>query len=516
MAATTGQELADPASTVEGTVLAEAVGNLALLNVEGRLDKKAEAVKALLIQCEGDFLYELKLFVNGRVLMTQPVNQKMNPAFDKAAHAIVWLSFHQSIHSWRFEFTDVGQENIFKLQLAYALLQHGRQEDLSKGLKSSEDQWVMDGLTLNEEDEETDVSDDDEMEFENRGGGGLSPSKRAGATFLKIGSAGDHAIVGRGTAMEIYKYDEYEQLALMAEIPQIKDLEGELIAPSTTLLHDRDEKMLMLHPTKTDVICMADMNRGEIVEEWKASEGLHLKNIASRAKYSILTGEQVFTGVAKNGIFSIDPRTSGKDKIAEKYQYSRSCGLSCAATTGTGAMAVGSSKGEIRLFKGPGGKAKTCLPGLGHAITGIDVTEAGDFILATTKSYLMLIPTSIPEDKKGRTGFDVGMANKSKPRPIKLQLQHVDVIKYGIQEVNFTPATFNTGHNITEQWVVASTGSYVITWNLNRVKQGKRDYIIKREGEDIAASMFRFNAAEQVVVSARSELYTERLCGRKR
>lgn len=43
----------------------------------------------------------------------------------------------------------------------------------------------------------------------------------------------------------------------------------------------------------------------------------------------------------------------------------------------------------------------------GDPVIGVDVTEAGDYILATTKNYLLVIPTEIEGDAKQRTGFDV-------------------------------------------------------------------------------------------------------------
>lgn len=38
---------------------------------------------------------------------------------------------------------------------------------------------------------------------------------------------------------------------------------------------------------------------------------------------------------------------------------------------------------------------------------GLDVTNDGKWIVATTAKYLLVVGTEIPDDAKGRTGFEV-------------------------------------------------------------------------------------------------------------
>jgi hypothetical protein len=68
----------------------------------------------------------------------------------------------------------------------------------------------------------------------------------------------------------------------------------------------------------------------------------------------------------------------------------------------TGGFAIGSETGEIRLYKQVGQNAKTLLPGLGEPIKSIDVSLDGEWVLATCKSYLLIIPTTL---SNGKTGF---------------------------------------------------------------------------------------------------------------
>ena len=59
---------------------------------------------------------------------------------------------------------------------------------------------------------------------------------------------------------------------------------------------------------------------------------------------------------------------------------------------GNGYVVVGSQDGQIRLYNGKQfTRANTAVPGLGAPITSVDVTYDGKWILATTKSYLMVV-----------------------------------------------------------------------------------------------------------------------------
>ncbi len=58
-----------------------------------------------------------------------------------------------------------------------------------------------------------------------------------------------------------------------------------------------------------------------------------------------------------------------------------------------GNLALGGLDGAIRLYKKVGDDAKTLLPGLNDPILSIEVSRGALWILATTKTYLLIIPT---------------------------------------------------------------------------------------------------------------------------
>jgi hypothetical protein len=159
--------------------------------------------------------------------------------------------------------------------------------------------------------------------------------------------------------------------------------------------------------------------------------------ILPEEKYAQMGHTPTFVGLHQRGMFKIDPRLpKGKQVTNRSLCYKTRVELSCAATTNKGQMAVGDKDGQIRLFSAnalqkdtvsdQAPRAKTSLPGFGDPIIGIDVSNSGDWILATCNNYLLLIPAEV----KGSTGFETPMG-KEKPNPRRLQLQAEHVAAMG-------------------------------------------------------------------------------------
>lgn len=207
------------------------------------------------------------------------------------------------------------------------------------------------------------------------------------------------------------------------------------------MLHDQDNKMIMMNPTEPNALYAMDIERGKIVEEWKVHEDVPVNHIAPDNKFAQTTVEQTLVGASGNALFRIDPRVSGNKMVDSQFkQYASKNKFSGVTTTADGKLAVASEKGDIRLFDSIGKNAKTALPPLGDPILGIDVTANGRYIVATTKTYLLLVDTLIGEGKyAGQLGFDRSFPATSKPMPKRLQLKS-EHVAYMNHDVAFTPA----------------------------------------------------------------------------
>lgn len=131
------------------------------------------------------------------------------------------------------------------------------------------------------------------------------------------------------------------------------------------------------------------------------------------------------------------------------------------------------------------------------------------WVVATTQTYLLLIPTEFGDSKNG---FEHQMG-KHKPTPKKLQIHCKDLAKHKIKFVDFTPAKFNNFNmsNMEETSIVAATGPFVITWNFKKVVKGLlKSYQIQNtstfrnkstQQTNVIDSQFKFNTDESIFVT---------------
>lgn len=284
----------------------------------------------------------------------------------------------------------------------------------------------------------------------------------------------------------LYRLDD-DSLGLMQNVPIVssyEDFQANKLQP-----HQQDSKILMLSKKFPNVIYNMDMHRGQIIEEYKVKGETRINDIAPLSKLSQLTAEGLFVALSKNGLFTVDPRISGKDQTAQSKVYASKPNLTCMTTTLDGHIAAGSANGEIRMYKQIGQNSKTNMPGFGDAITSIDVTKDGSWILATTDTYLIAIPSI----SHGNNGF-LKPLGKQKRKPRKLVLKPGDINRYNLTEIKFTPARFNLGENSQENAIITSTGKYVIIWSFNSIKKGRLDsYKIKPLEDSVIKNEFKFN-----------------------
>jgi len=496
-----------------------------------------EDVKAE-IRSYGGYKYNLILLKqNDEAILAQDISNEMYLHFNSEYLSIIWI-YNSGGFVWTFSliFPDKESDEEFKNLIAKCLYERNSSKPFEK-IKSDDVDWIVKGFEENvkmeevtkdvdisdfvdpeeekklnlseqEEEEEEEEDDDDESEGEPQ-----SPTT-ARNSQLSVGYKNDRSYVVRGSKIGVFKHTPNNKLKFSTTIRSLKTKEGEFFSPRKIMLHEEDKSLLMLHPDKKDKIFRLDLNRHDVVEEWKTHEFHKVKDIVPQTKYAQMTADPMLYGMNDLGMMVIDPRLP-KEKVVDSrtfmYKPTSKPHLSCAATTETGHVAIGSQTGEIRMYSsntfGQPKKnldsapiAKTSLPGFGDPVIGIDVTADGQWILATCKTYLLVIPTKM---ESGKTGFESRMG-KEKPAPRRLQLRREHIAKMG--NVAFTPARFNTGTD-KETSIVTSTGPYVITWNFSKVKQNVLDeYQVKQFSEVIVGDEFRYGTDKAIVVATPNDV----------
>ena len=324
----------------------------------------------------------------------------------------------------------------------------------------------------------------------------------------------DRAFVSRGKKIGVFKITENNQLEYSTTIDKITSPgDSTFTTPSQMMLHQQDNKMLMLNNGNGNSIFCMDMNRGEIIEEWKTSDvGYKVKNILPEHRLAQLEDVQTFVGVNGTGAFRIDPRLKSQEKQMDNYgfRYNRSTNpnFSCAATTEHGDLIMGSNRGDVRLFSQyqltnenmadqMKTKAKNQLRLAGDPVIGVDVTADGAWVLATCATYLMVIPVKV----NGVDGFERSLTGENRLPGLRLELSRDHVWEMG-GKVQFSVAHFNRDYDGNERSIVTSTGPYVVTWDFLKVTKGiLGQYQIKQYKDTIVDEQFKFGEDKAIIVT---------------
>ncbi|ORY06086.1 Vid27 family protein [Basidiobolus meristosporus CBS 931.73] len=503
-------------STPEGNSIALVKGDLYLFSISHNTFL-LEASEAFVNLIEvNQYEYWLSIQSDGRPYISQPVGSDMNPVFSNEHHSFIWCftDNNGSVYSWSLKFIDTHEEQTFIESFSRCMYETLNRQSFSR-VKSDDQKYITEAYqedtemvdAFSESEQESDRSEDDgddDDEEEEESAVKFVPSNKSAESNsqLAVGCKHDRSFVVRGNKIGVFKHTGDDQLEFSTTINNVSTPNGKMFAPSKVMLHEEDSSMVLLNPKDSHSLYKMDLEYGKVVEEWPVHEYIECSNFMPDTKFAQLTPHKTLVGMSHNAVYRVDPRLPHYKIVdTQLKQYVTKNDFSCAATTENGQIAVASNKGDIRLFNKLGINAKTALPPLGDPILGIDVTASGRFIVATCKTYLLLIDTMIKSAATPTTGFDKSFQKNEKPAPKRLQLKP-EHVAYMNEPVAFTPAKFNTSEAEDERTIVTSTGPYVITWNFRRVKQGRLDdYQIKRYTDTVVADNFKFGEDRNIVVA---------------
>ncbi|MCO5561336.1 hypothetical protein L7F22_014957 [Adiantum nelumboides] len=265
--------------------------------------------------------------------------------------------------------------------------------------------------------------------------------------------------------------------------------------PKKAMLVKGESNLMVLSPNNEGTphsggVHQLDIGTGKVVAQWKFEKDgtpITMRDVTNDSKGAQLdSGRSTFLGLDDNRLCRWDMRdrhgvvqqlASPVLDWADGHQFSRGTNFQCFATTGDGAVVVGSKDGKVRLYGTTSMRmAKTAFPGLGSPITHVDVTYDGKWILATTDSYMILISTMFKDkDGKTKTGFTGRMGNNiAAPRLLKLSPLDVHLAgkNYKFQHGQFSWVT-ESGRQ--ERNLVATVGNFSVVWNFRRVKESNHE-----------------------------------------
>lgn len=257
-----------------------------------------------------------------------------------------------------------------------------------------------------------------------------------------------------------------------------------------TLLENGDVTMLLFGGSSAAVQRL-DLAHGTVVQEYKPAD-LPVQNVAY-ANHTAANSGPVYTCLGRNVAFNIDVRMDPRSCVVmedgkQPTDYalpSLRKDFTCHATSQNGYLVIGDGSGNIRLYTGPPGArkpaggyfpktAKTLLD-TKVPIVDIDVTADGQYIVATSTSFLLFIETKyVDSNDKESTGFQTRMGAR-KPQPIILQPSPEQTLRMGgATMVHFQTAKFDRFPGTKELCVTASCGDYLLTWSLRAIESSQQ------------------------------------------
>lgn len=491
----------------------------------------------------GNWDYWLQISSKHQDWLGSSVIPDLNPVFNYEHRSFIFNYYAEdgSPYSWLLRFKDVETEERFQQGLMQALWEHLNRAKWSKvkdidrqyAVEAYQDIEMTDAPPIEEEEEEPEEEDEGESDADRKSEhydsdesqddveDQLKSKGKDSNSGLAVGFKNDRSFVMRGSNIGVFKHDG-NKLDFQTNINNVSTPKGRTFSPSKAMLHAQDRDMILQNPGDNNSLYRMDLEYGKVVDEYKVHDDIPVKTFAPDSKYAQMTSEPTFIGLSSNALYRIDPRLSGQKMVQDDLkQYASKNKFSAAATTDAGHIAVASDKGDVRMFDRLGVIAKTHIPALGDPISGLDVSADGRWVLATTRTYLLLIDALQKTGKNsGRLGFEKPFGKDDKPQPRRLVLNpaHVAQLTQETRKgISFTPARFNTGEETKETTIATATGPFIVVWSMKKVLQGQKDaYTIKRYGEDVKADDFRYGTDKNLVVALANEVGMERRSALKR
>merc|ERR1712228_115787 len=518
---------------------------------------------ALIIEHDSDkFVSSFQIIrKNGELLFSETISNELQIQYNKSNNSMVFAMYNAQkdrLEILSFIFLSQSEEETFKMSIAIKLYETNRGESFNKLLQKKEfaeeeKAWICKSYQMDEDNQEYDETEtdlyelcqdvtmldirqnddfDEEEKTTNKWEEAANKSYSDENELLQHtdpicsnkSTAQNRHITGSKvfnrtyvvremkpgqSALGYFKHNDENELEYQGKIA-IKTKKNKNFTPSKILQHKADRNLLLLNDAEPGQIAVMNLDKGKVIETWQTNQD-NLIDIAPLSKHDEMTDNPMIYGLANNAMFQIDGRIPNKNKIidSKQKQYKSVNNLNVLTTSGSGFIATGSADGKIRLHDCIEKRAKTCLPGLGNGIFALEISDDGQWILATCIDYILVIPTQVPGTE--RTGFEGRGMGKLKPHPYVLRLKHSDIQKYKLRKIEFTPAHFDQGANIREHWIISSTGPYIIKWNFNKLKKSGivNSYSIRRAQSKVVHNEFRFNYNDDILVTETNSVYAQ-------
>ena len=303
--------------------------------------------------------------------------------------------------------------------------------------------------------------------------------------------------VNNNNEIVVYKSNTHDDvLEKLSSLPVIQEYKGKNVVLNKGLLYKSEQNMLLLDQNNPYVLYQYDLPKGKIVNEWKTDK-TSISDICPLKRNGQTTDEKVIYGVNPKSVFTLDERVNNKNNIADIKTYQTKTHANKIISTGEGQFVTGGEKGDLRFYDRIGIKAKNLISLYGDPIRHIEISSDDQYLLLTCDKYLLLINVT---DKNGEeSAFKHTIKLDDRRGPVTLRLNTKDIAKYDLQDKAFTPARFDLNESGVNN-IITSMGEYIIIWNYNDIRKGKKNYKIKKADDLVIDNYFKVGKGNKIII----------------
>ena len=303
--------------------------------------------------------------------------------------------------------------------------------------------------------------------------------------------------VNNNNEIVVYKSNTHDDvLEKLSSLPVIQEYKGKNVVLNKGLLYKSEQNMLLLDQNNPYVLYQYDLPKGKIVNEWKTDK-TSISDICPLKRNGQTTDEKVIYGVNPKSVFTLDERVNNKNNIADIKTYQTKTHANKIISTGEGQFVTGGEKGDLRFYDRIGIKAKNLISLYGDPIRHIEISSDDQYLLLTCDKYLLLINVT---DKNGEdNAFKHTIKLDDRRGPVTLRLNTKDIAKYDLQDKAFTPARFDLNESGVNN-IITSMGEYIIIWNYNDIRKGKKNYKIKKADDLVIDNYFKVGKGNKIII----------------
>ena len=250
----------------------------------------------------GKWNYWMQITGSKRDWLGQAIVTDLSPVFNFEYLSFIFNHYvegedgTQDAYSWLLRFKDKETLENVQTGVMQALWQHHNEQQWGK-VKDKEKEYVLEAfqdLTMEdadneEEDEEEDEEDEDEGQRsehydsdESEDDVGVPDDDGNVNSQLAVGYKHGRSFVVRGSKIGVFKQNDRGGLEFATNISKVQTpgSKGKLFNPNKVMLHAQDQNLILQNPDNPYSLYRMDLERGQVVDEWKVSDDITVRNFA--------------------------------------------------------------------------------------------------------------------------------------------------------------------------------------------------------------------------------------------